>query len=192
MIQFLVCGLWSLVLETRNQRRRTRDPHSTPSGFIGVHPWVQISLLTGLAVCALLASSAVADPRTDYILNCRGCHAPDGSGLPDGGGAPSFRGQVGKFLWVPGGREYLIRVPGTAQSELSDARIAAVLTWIVREFSPGEVPTDFAPFSAEEVGRYRRPPLAEVEGVRRGLLRGIAAHAAAAGPAVPATQRQLP
>ena len=63
-------------------------------------------LLTGLVapiiVATVLASSAIADSQTDYMLNCRGCHAPDGSGLA--GAAPSFRGQVGKFLWVPGGR----------------------------------------------------------------------------------------
>ena len=122
----------------------------------------------------LAAASARADPDTDYILNCRGCHGPDGSGIV--GAAPSFRGQVGKFLWVPGGREYLIRVPGTAQSELSDARVAALLNWIVREFSPDEVPADFAPYSAEEVSRHRRPPLSEVNNVRRELLQAIAAH----------------
>ncbi len=134
------------------------------------------ALLTAVVAGVLAASSAFADPRTDYILNCRGCHAPDGGGLPDA--SPSFRGQVGKFLWVPGGREYLIRVPGTAQSELSDARIAALLNWIVREFSPDEVPADFVPFTTEEVARHRRPTLTEVDGVRRDLLRAIAARGA--------------
>ena len=125
----------------------------------------------------LLANAAVADPQTDYVLNCRGCHAPDGGGLA--GAAPSFRGQVGKFLWVPGGREYLIRVPGTAQSPLDDARVAALLNWIVREFSPAEAPADFAAFTAEEVARHRRPPLTEVDRVRRDLLQAIAARAGA-------------
>jgi hypothetical protein len=124
----------------------------------------------------LFAASARADPATDYILNCRGCHAPDGSGIP--GAAPSFRGQVGKFLWVPGGREYLIRVPGTAQSELSDARTAELLNWIVREFSAAETPPDSVPFTADEVAHHRRPPLTEVNSVRRDLLRAIAAHEA--------------
>jgi hypothetical protein len=134
----------------------------------------RIVLLAAVVLGAVFASSARGDPRTDYILNCRGCHTPDGGGLP--GGAPSFRGQVGKFLSVPGGREYLIRVPGTAQSELSNARIAALLNWIVQEFSPGEVPPDFTPYTAEEVARRRQPPLTEVERVRHDLLRAIAAH----------------
>jgi outer membrane protein assembly factor BamB len=134
--------------------------------------------LAALFAGVLLASAAFGDPRTDYALNCRGCHGPDGRGVS--GGAPSLREQLGKFLWVPGGREYLIRVPGTAQSELSDARTAALLTWMVREFSPEEVPADFAPFTAAEVGRHRRAPLTQVEGVRRDLLRAIAVRAAAA------------
>lgn len=105
------------------------------------------------------------------MLNCRGCHGPEGQGAP--GAAPSFRGQVGKFLSVPGGRAYLIQVPGTAQSELSDARTAAVLNWIVREFSPSEVSPDFVPFTQAEVARYRRAPLTDVFAVRRKLIRAI-------------------
>jgi len=136
-------------------------------------------------VVLLGVASAFADPNTDYLLNCRGCHAPDGSGVA--GGAPTFRGQVGKFLSVPGGREYLIRVPGTAQSELSDARIAALLNWIVREFSPNEVPADFMPYTAEEVARPRRMPLNEVEPTRAALMRAIAAHESAARVNAPAS-----
>jgi mono/diheme cytochrome c family protein len=139
-----------------------------------------------IGVTVALAPAARADPQTDYALNCRGCHAPDGGGVT--GAAPSFRGQVGKFLWVPGGREYLIRVPGTAQSPLNDARVAALLNWIVREFSPREVPADFAAFTAEEVARYRRPPLTEVESVRRGLQRAIAGREGAVVPPATSTR----
>jgi hypothetical protein len=122
----------------------------------------------------LLAASVVlspyaarSDPRTDYMLHCRGCHGPDGGG--NAGGVPSFRGEVGKFLSVPGGREYLIRVPGTAQSELSDARTAALLNWLVEELSPDQVPPDFEPYTEVEVARYRKP-LVDVGRVRRRLL----------------------
>ena len=66
------------------------------------------------ALAVAVAAPAYGGPSTDYLLQCRGCHGPDGAGAP--GAAPSFRGQVGRFLAVPGGREYLIRVPGTAQS----------------------------------------------------------------------------
>ena len=125
-------------------------------------------LLVG-AVLVLATTRAGADPAADYALNCRGCHGPDGASAA--GGAPSFRGEVAKFLRVPGGREYLVRVPGTAQSELDDARTAALLNWLVREFSPAEVPADFVPFTAAEVARYRHAPLTDVDTVRRALVR---------------------
>ncbi len=131
----------------------------------------RVALLLGVLVSALWASAATADPQTDYMLHCRGCHGPDGAGAP--GAAPSFRGQVAKFLWVPGGREYLIRVPGTAQSELSDARTAMLLNWILHEFSADQLPHDFVPYSEAEISRHRRPPLTDVVAVRRDLMQAI-------------------
>ena len=84
-------------------------------------------------------------------------------------------------------RERDFRVPGTAQSPLDDTRVAALLNWIVHEFSPGEMPADFVAFSTEEVARHRRPPLTEVERVRRELLQAIAAREAAAAAPVTST-----
>ncbi|HTB28405.1 MAG TPA: c-type cytochrome, partial [Steroidobacteraceae bacterium] len=43
--------------------------------------------------------------RQNWALNCQGCHRLDGSGSD--ATAPSLAGTVAKFLWVPGGREYL-------------------------------------------------------------------------------------
>jgi hypothetical protein len=128
--------------------------------------------VAALAMFAIGAPSPCrAGPRYDYILHCRGCHGPNGEGVPDG--VPDFRGRLGKFLSVPGGREYLIRVPGTSQSELSDEQVAGVLNWLVREFSPAQVPADFEPFTTAEVARHRRPPLIDVARVRGELLRSI-------------------
>jgi hypothetical protein len=134
------------------------------------------------ALVVLFAGPVIADPQTDYMLHCRGCHGPDGAGAP--GAAPSFRGHVAKFLWVPGGREYLIRVPGTAQSELSDARTASLLNWILHEFSAREIPADFVPYGEEEIARQRRLPLTDVVAVRGSLMRAI--QACAQAPAVTA------
>jgi mono/diheme cytochrome c family protein len=141
---------------------------------------IACGLLAVLAGGAVLAAPAAADPRVDYMLNCRGCHGPDGAGAP--GAAPSFRGQLARFLWVPGGREYLVRVPGTAQSELDDARTAALLNWLLHEFSAAEIPADFRPYDADEVAPLRRAPLADVWGTRNQLLRVLAARPAAAPP----------
>ena len=125
-------------------------------------------LAAALAWSASLTAVAAADPRVDYMLNCRGCHGPDGAGAP--GAAPSFRGQLAKFLWVPGGREYLVQVPGVAQAPLDDASLARVLNWMLERFDPTHVPAGFVPYAADEVGRLRAHPLTDVEGVRRRLL----------------------
>ena len=119
----------------------------------------------------LLAGPAHADEAFDYVMHCRGCHGPEGQGAP--GGAPDLRDSIGRFLLVPGGREYLIRVPGTAQSELDDAHTAALLNWMVRQFGPAVVAADFAPFTTAEVSAHRRPPLSEVRATRAALLAAL-------------------
>jgi mono/diheme cytochrome c family protein len=106
------------------------------------------------------------------MLHCQGCHRPDGAGAP--GAVPRLQGFVGEFLTVPGGREYLVRVPGSSQSPLDDAALAAVLNWMVRSFGPAEVAADFTPFTADEVARTRRPPLQRVRAVREALVAAIA------------------
>jgi mono/diheme cytochrome c family protein len=130
---------------------------------------VRLPLLVALLLP--LASAAAADPHVDYMLQCQGCHLHDGGGTP--GAVPPLAGSVGRFLAVPGGREFLVRVPGSSQSPLDDARLAAVLNWLLVRFDPQALPADFAPFSAEEVARIRRPPLTDVEGERRRLLSRI-------------------
>ncbi len=117
------------------------------------------------------APAASENPQIDYLLQCQGCHLADGSGAP--GSVPSLQDSLGRFLQVPGGREYLVRVPGSAQSPLSDARLAGVLNWMIGVFGPERIAADFTPFSAEEVARYRNPPLTEVDSLRRDLLQQI-------------------
>lgn len=114
---------------------------------------------------------ALGDPHSDYMLHCQGCHGPDGGGAP--GGVPSFRGQLGRFVSLPEGRAYVVAVPGTSQSELSDGRIAAVLNWMLRTFSAESLGSDFEPFSEGEVARLRFPPLVEVTALRARLIRDI-------------------
>ncbi len=130
------------------------------------------TLVAAAGLCFVAVETGhAATPALDYMLHCRGCHLADGTGSP--GAVPSLAGIVGKFLSVPGGREYLVRVPGSAQSALTDASLAGVLNWMIREFGPAAVSRDFVPFDAEEVSRYRDPPLTDVEDLRRELLRRI-------------------
>ncbi len=110
-------------------------------------------------------------PHTNYILMCQGCHLADGAGTPEK--VPALKNEMGRFLQVAGGREYLIQVPGTSQSPLTDKEVAAVLNWILHNFSSTELPADFTPYTADEVARYRNEPLANASEVRTGLIRKL-------------------
>ena len=127
--------------------------------------------LAGAALLVAAGSPASADPRLDYMLHCRGCHLEDGSGAP--GIVPDFRDSVARFLAVPGGRAYLIRVPGSAQSALPDDRLAEVLNFIVRRYGPREIAEAAPPFTPAEVAAARHPPLSEVAPIREALLRAM-------------------
>lgn len=113
-----------------------------------------------------VASGAAAAPAgvsnlqrawQNWTLNCQGCHRPDGTG--SAGTAPSLAGTVSKFLTVPGGREYLGRVPGVATSALPNADLAELMNWIFWRFDKDHMPANFLPFTAEEIGRLRTQPL---------------------------------
>lgn len=85
-------------------------------------------------------------------------------------GVPVLKNQLGAFLQVPGGRAYLVQVPGAATSALDDARLADVLNWMLLRFAGISLPVPFNPYKAEEVARLRREPLNEVAPVREQLL----------------------
>ncbi len=122
-------------------------------------------------VCAFaLGGVAAAEtPHINYMLECQGCHLADGMG--SAGKVPALKNFVGRFLTVTGGREFLVRVPGSAQSVLDDRELAEVLNWIIRRFGPDDVSREFVAFTREEVARYRGRPLTDVESVRSELIR---------------------
>ena len=93
----------------------------------------------------------------DYILKCQGCHRPDGGG--DSFSNPPMGGVVARFLSVSGGREYLGRVPGVATTDLDNARLADLLNWTLYRFDRANLPVDFKPYDASEIGRLRQSPL---------------------------------
>lgn len=127
------------------------------------------ALLIGLAIGASGSAFATERVVADYMLSCQGCHLPDGSGFPQRG-VPAFPGFVGRFLHVEGGREFLIRVPGVAQSGLSDDRLAILMNWLLTTFSPNELPKDFRAFTANEISQWRHQPLVNVTATRNELL----------------------
>ena len=107
--------------------------------------------------------------RVNYILNCQGCHGPDGAGSADGD-VPRMKDFLGNFLSVKGGREFLIRVSGVANAPLTDASIAELLNWTLHTQSPGQIPTNFLPYSESDISEWRRRPLDDVAHTRQKLV----------------------
>lgn len=116
----------------------------------------------------LVSAAAYSDPKTDYLLYCRGCHLADGSSVPPE--VPSLINEIGKLLAIPGGREYIVRVPGVAQTDMDDAQLAAVLNWVVAEFNSKTTPKGFSPYTAEYVGTARSKVLDDPLQYRADLL----------------------
>ena len=75
---------------------------------------------TGLAASAL-AGAAHASPGEDYMLYCMGCHGAEAQGVP--GRIPPLAGALARFMRTSEGRNYVLRVPGAANSVLSDGRL---------------------------------------------------------------------
>jgi len=106
--------------------------------------------------------------RADYVLQCAGCHRVDGRGSTPHG-IPDFRNSVGAFVHLPEGREYLVRVPGAAYSQLSNAELASVLNWVLHTFSAAQLPANFQPYTEAEVAMARPRRYPDVVPVRHGL-----------------------
>ncbi len=127
------------------------------------------AVLWSWPVMLALTSPALAAPdrsRQNFIQFCAGCHQLDGSGSP-GVGIPDVRGQLGYFLNSQGGRAFLVQVPGSANSPLSDKELALLLNWMLTTFSPAQIPTPFEPYSEDEVRRLRAQVPAAIDALRR-------------------------
>lgn len=130
----------------------------------GVARWVLITLAAG-------SQAAMAyEPRINYMLQCMGCHTPDGSGEP--GRVPSIKETLVPFAAVPPGRRFLVQVPGASQSTLSDAELAGLLNWMIQNLGNTR-PAHFKPFTAAEVSGYRRTPLVGVQAARAALIQRL-------------------
>lgn len=152
-------------------------------------PWGGAASLLAVAAAAAPLASAVGGtaedrltiPRLDevaelYSRNCQGCHGHTGVSVDE---VPDLRDRVGWFLHTTEGRDYIVRVPGVAFALLDDQRLALTLNWMLETFSAGQLPDGWEAFTAEEVGRLRRRPVANIrsersvvvnELVRRGVI----------------------
>ena len=133
-----------------------------------------------LGAMAAAGDAAHAGPAQDYALHCMGCHGATAQGVP--GKVPPLAHSLVRFMNNADGRRYVLRVPGAANSMLSDAQLAAVLNWVVGQFDANELDSSTPQFAEQEVAANRRTPMADVLATRVAVLKEIAA----SGP-VPAT-----
>jgi hypothetical protein len=138
-----------------------------------------LPVATLLAVMLAIACPCGASPAQDYMLYCMGCHGAEARGVP--GKIPPLAGALPRFMRTPEGRNYVLRVPGAANTALSDAQLAAVLNWLAVTYAvPGDVPA--VPFTPEEVAGARHTPLANVLETRGEVVRALATSGPAPAP----------
>jgi mono/diheme cytochrome c family protein len=131
-----------------------------------------LRLLFAVIAASSLSVAAHANPAQDYMLYCMGCHGAQAEGVP--GKVPPLAHALGLYMRTPAGRNYILRVPGAANSVLSDAQLAAVLNWLAQSFAADEISSTVPLFSPEEVTASRHSPLASVLAARREVIRDLA------------------
>jgi cytochrome c553 len=114
-----------------------------------------------------LALPSLADPRSDYLMHCAGCHLPDARGVPPY--VPSLAGPLGRLAASAEGRDYIARVPGAAQAPISDEQLAAVFNWLLSEYNRDTLPRNFEPLRGTEIASSRARVLADPLKLRREL-----------------------
>lgn len=143
-------------------------------------------LVAGAVFCAAAAAAPAADIPTltqaeqqraqvNYLINCAGCHLPDGHGAP--GTVPDLREYLGAFAQHPASRSFIARVPGAAGSPLNDRELAEVLNWILITMNGAQLRPGFRLYTETEVAGYRGDILIDVVPVRQALIRTLAGNA---------------
>ena len=131
-------------------------------------------LVTAATVGSLIwAATAQASPQQDYVLYCMGCHGAQAEGVP--GKVPPLAHALGRYMRTPEGRNYILRVPGAANSVLSDTQLAAVLNWLAQTFDGDELSATVPLFTPAEVSGTRHSPLSSVLATRREVVRALEA-----------------
>jgi hypothetical protein len=96
----------------------------------------------------------------NYMLSCGGCHGLEGHSNQKE--VPNLAEQVGYFLALQQGREYLVRLPNVAFCSLDDDALIDVLNLVLVKFAGSSVPRGFEEYTAREVSELRKRPLNEV------------------------------
>lgn len=112
----------------------------------------------------------VAPVEEDYSRNCQGCHGHEGHSVQE---VPRLQGRAGWFTHTSAGRAYLVQVPNVLQSSLSDERLAAMLNWLLTQFSGEQLKPGFEPYTAAEVHALRAQRIESVIARRREVVDGL-------------------
>lgn len=121
---------------------------------------------------AAAAASAWGSGAQNYMLYCMGCHGVSAEGVP--GKVPGLAHSLGHYMRLPAGRDFVLRVPGAANSVLTDAELCEVLNWLAARFSAQES-AGLAPFTVEEVSSRRHQPLVAVLARRSEVIQALRA-----------------
>ncbi len=128
-----------------------------------------------VSLCAAsMPALATERAQADYMVHCQGCHLPDGSGFP-ARGVPDMRDVLRPFAQIKEGRGYLVQVPGSSLSSLSDQQLTDLLNWGLEDLARG--PAEAAPYTVEEVTHWRGILLEDPGAMRTQLLEQISAAA---------------
>ncbi len=122
------------------------------------------------------AASAASPGEALFDKHCAVCHQPGGIGSP--GFAPPLADALGHRLAVPEGRDYFPRVVRGGLSgpidtkagringamppfaQLSDDEAAQILNHVIGDLNASQLPADFKPYTASEIGALKGQPVA--------------------------------
>ena len=133
--------------------------HNKLFAAVFIERWA-MPLALSLLITVLPGAAYSATARINYLLHCSGCHLPGGQGNPPN--VPTLHRELGRMIGVAAMRTYLVRVPGSAYSSLSDEELTDVANWILEEFNAETLPADFVPLSTTEVTLARQQSLSDL------------------------------
>jgi hypothetical protein len=117
-------------------------------------------VLAGLPAVLYAEMPQVQTARANYLLSCGGCHGLNG--VSNSTLVPDLKDQVGFFLNLPEGRDYVARLPNVAFSMTTDEALTGLLNYVVFTLGGDSVPRGAKPYTVREVSQLRRKPLTEV------------------------------
>ena len=129
-----------------------------------------------LVISCCIVAAAIADDQqatSDYLLHCQGCHLPQAVGVP--GHVPRMNSFLGYYLHSEAGRQFVVQVPGAATANLTDARLANLMNWLLLTYSAAQLPDNFKPYSVDEIARLRPNLEPDPVATRVRILQSIAA-----------------